>query len=161
MTMASAARRDGAALSGGRDRRLIDALLPRARLSAAERAATEALARDLVQRVRAQRRRGGLDAFLHQYALTTEEGVVLMCLAEALLRVPDAETADKLIKDKIGSAQLGEASRAVVVAVRQRVDVGADADRARREARRRRAGLDARSSGASCSAAASRSSVRR
>ncbi len=83
---------------------VVDALLPRARLSAAELAATEGLARDLVNRVRAQRRRGGLDAFLHQYALTTEEGVVLMCLAEALLRVPDAETQDKLIKDKIGSA---------------------------------------------------------
>ena len=60
----------------------------------------------VLQRVRAQRRRGGLDAFLHQYALTTEEGVVLMCLAEALLRVPDAETQDKLIKDKIGSAHM-------------------------------------------------------
>ena len=83
---------------------VVGSLLPRARLSAAEAAATEALARDLVQRVRAQRKRGGLDAFLHQYALSTEEGVVLMCLAEALLRVPDAETADKLIKDKIGSA---------------------------------------------------------
>ncbi len=83
---------------------VVGSLLPRARLSAAEAAATEALARDLVERVRAQRKRGGLDAFLHQYALSTEEGVVLMCLAEALLRVPDAETADKLIKDKIGSA---------------------------------------------------------
>ena len=82
----------------------VDALLPRARLDARERQATEALARDLVQRVRANRRQGGLDAFLNQYALTTEEGVVLMCLAEALLRVPDAETADRLIRDKIGSA---------------------------------------------------------
>jgi len=77
----------------------VEALLPMARLSGRERAETEALARDLVQRVRAQRKRGGLDAFLHQYALSTEEGVVLMCLAEALLRVPDAETADRLIKD--------------------------------------------------------------
>ncbi|MEQ1752731.1 MAG: bifunctional proline dehydrogenase/L-glutamate gamma-semialdehyde dehydrogenase PutA [Micropepsaceae bacterium] len=96
----------------------VEALLPRARLSATERAQTEALARDLVQRVRAQRKRGGLDAFLHQYALSTEEGVVLMCLAEALLRVPDAETADKLIKDKIGSAHwdkhLGQSSSVFV-----------------------------------------------
>ena len=82
----------------------VEALLPQARLSARERAETEAVARDLVRRVRAQRKRGGLDAFLHQYALSTEEGVVLMCLAEALLRVPDAETADRLIRDKIGSA---------------------------------------------------------
>jgi RHH-type transcriptional regulator, proline utilization regulon repressor / proline dehydrogenase / delta 1-pyrroline-5-carboxylate dehydrogenase len=83
---------------------VVNALLPRARLSASEAQATETLARDLVQRVRAQRRRGGLDAFLQEYALSTEEGVVLMCLAEALLRVPDAETQDRLIKDKIGSA---------------------------------------------------------
>src|SRR6185437_5713667 len=39
------------------------------------------------------------------YALSSEEGVALMCLAEALLRVPDAETADKLIRDKIGGGQ--------------------------------------------------------
>ena len=89
-------------------------LIDQARLSPAERAQTETVARDLVQKVRALRRRGGLDAFLHQYALTTEEGVVLMCLAEALLRVPDAETADRLIKDKVGQAHwekhLGQSS---------------------------------------------------
>ena len=83
---------------------VVDALLSRARSSAAERAATETLARDLVARVRTLRKRGGLDALLHEYALSTEEGVVLMCLAEAFLRVPDSETQDKLIKDKIGSA---------------------------------------------------------
>ncbi len=44
---------------------------------------------------------GSLDAFLHEYELSTREGVVLMCLAEALLRVPDAETANLLIKDKL------------------------------------------------------------
>jgi len=108
------ARADMARLYLADETAAVDALLPRARLSESERAATEALARDLVQRVRAQRRRGGLDAFLHQYALTTEEGVVLMCLAEALLRVPDAETQDRLIKDKIGGANwrkhLGESS---------------------------------------------------
>ncbi|MGH6661566.1 MAG: proline dehydrogenase family protein, partial [Rhodospirillales bacterium] len=47
---------------------------------------------------------GGLDAFLREYELTSEEGVVLMCLAEALLRVPDAATADRLIRDKIADA---------------------------------------------------------
>ncbi len=45
---------------------------------------------------------GGIDAFLHQYGLNTEEGIALMCLAEALLRVPDGRTADALIRDKIG-----------------------------------------------------------
>jgi RHH-type transcriptional regulator, proline utilization regulon repressor / proline dehydrogenase / delta 1-pyrroline-5-carboxylate dehydrogenase len=47
---------------------------------------------------------GGLDAFLQQYDLSSEEGVLLMCIAEALLRIPDADTADELIADKITSA---------------------------------------------------------
>ncbi|MBB3034012.1 bifunctional proline dehydrogenase/L-glutamate gamma-semialdehyde dehydrogenase PutA [Alteriqipengyuania lutimaris] len=49
-----------------------------------------------------QRDVGGMDAFLYQYGLNTKEGIALMCLAEALLRVPDARTADALIRDKIG-----------------------------------------------------------
>ncbi len=48
---------------------------------------------------------GGIEAFLQQYDLSSEEGVLLMCIAEALLRIPDADTADKLIADKITSAQ--------------------------------------------------------
>ena len=60
----------------------------------------------------------GIDAFLHQYGLDTEEGIALMCLAEALLRVPDAETADLLIRDKLGdidwSEHLGESSSTFV-----------------------------------------------
>ena len=47
----------------------------------------------------------GIDAFLQQYDLSSEEGVLLMCIAEALLRIPDAETADALIADKISSAR--------------------------------------------------------
>src|SRR4051794_36529111 len=58
-------------------------------------------ARRLVAAVRRKRIGGGLDAFLHEYALSSQEGVALMCLAEALLRIPDAETVDKLIRDKI------------------------------------------------------------
>ncbi len=62
-------------------------------------------ARNLVAAVRRQRLgKGGIDAFLHEYALSTPEGVALLCLAEALLRVPDAETVDRLIRDKIGEA---------------------------------------------------------
>ena len=84
---------------------LVESLIARARLSPAESAATNALARDLVTRLRAgHKNRTGIDAFMQEYALSSEEGVVLMCLAEALLRVPDAETADKLIADKIGGA---------------------------------------------------------
>ncbi|MEM6511841.1 MAG: bifunctional proline dehydrogenase/L-glutamate gamma-semialdehyde dehydrogenase PutA [Pseudomonadota bacterium] len=51
---------------------------------------------------------GGIDAFLQQYDLSSEEGVLLMCIAEALLRIPDADTADKLISDKITSANWKE-----------------------------------------------------
>jgi RHH-type proline utilization regulon transcriptional repressor/proline dehydrogenase/delta 1-pyrroline-5-carboxylate dehydrogenase len=62
-------------------------------------------ARGLVVEVRRQRLgKGGLDAFLHEYALSSKEGIVLMCLAEALLRIPDAETVDRLIRDKLGTA---------------------------------------------------------
>src|SRR3546814_12157822 len=69
-------------------------------LAAAERPA-ESLdrigerARALVKAVREKRvGQGGLDAFLHEYELSSREGVVLMCLAEALLRIPDADTAN-------------------------------------------------------------------
>ena len=62
-------------------------------------------ARGLVEEVRRARvGKGGLDAFLHEFGLSSKESVVLMCLAEALLRVPDAETVDRLIKDKIADA---------------------------------------------------------
>ena len=48
--------------------------------------------------------KGGIDAFLHEYALSSPEGVALMCLAEALLRIPDADTIDSLIRDKLSTA---------------------------------------------------------
>ncbi len=76
-----------------------------ARASHKERERIMGRARELVRAIRTGRRRaGGIDAFLQEYALSSEEGVVLMCLAEALLRIPDSETADLLIKDKIGGA---------------------------------------------------------
>jgi RHH-type proline utilization regulon transcriptional repressor/proline dehydrogenase/delta 1-pyrroline-5-carboxylate dehydrogenase len=46
-------------------------------------------------------RASGVDALMHEFSLSSEEGVALMCLAEALLRIPDTETADRLIADKI------------------------------------------------------------
>ena len=62
-------------------------------------------ARKLVMEVRRARiGKGGLDAFMHEYELSSREGVMLMCLAEAMLRIPDAETADRLIRDKLGPA---------------------------------------------------------
>jgi RHH-type proline utilization regulon transcriptional repressor/proline dehydrogenase/delta 1-pyrroline-5-carboxylate dehydrogenase len=77
--------------------------IAQAKLSPAEGAATHALAGEFVARIRGDgAKRGGVDAFTQEYALSTQEGVALMCLAEALLRVPDADTADRLIRDKIG-----------------------------------------------------------
>ncbi len=61
-----------------------------------------ALAARLVEGARTRKPRG-LDAFLQTYGLDTGEGIALMCLAEALLRVPDAETADALIHDKLAA----------------------------------------------------------
>jgi len=60
------------------------------------------LARRLVSSVRAKRTRAsGVDALMHEFSLSSDEGVALMCLAEALLRIPDSATADRLIADKI------------------------------------------------------------
>jgi RHH-type proline utilization regulon transcriptional repressor/proline dehydrogenase/delta 1-pyrroline-5-carboxylate dehydrogenase len=76
-----------------------------------------ALAVRLIEGARA-RKASGLDAFLHSYGLGTEEGIALMCLAEALLRVPDPETADALIHDKLAgidwSEHLGESNSTFV-----------------------------------------------
>jgi RHH-type proline utilization regulon transcriptional repressor/proline dehydrogenase/delta 1-pyrroline-5-carboxylate dehydrogenase len=82
---------------------MVRALAAEAALTPDEQRRVEELARQLVAAVRAGRRQqGGIDAFMQEYALSSEEGVVLMCLAEALLRIPDAGTADKLIADKLG-----------------------------------------------------------
>ena len=63
----------------------------------------EAQAAGWVERVRAAQPQSlSIDAFLHEYSLSSQEGVALMCLAEALLRIPDAATADALIRETIG-----------------------------------------------------------
>jgi len=62
----------------------------------------QALAHTLVAAVREKRTRSsGVDALMHEFSLSSDEGVALMCLAEALLRIPDSATADRLIADKI------------------------------------------------------------
>ena len=72
----------------------VRALLDEAVLSAADARCVERLAREFVAHVRATRRdASAIDSFLHEYDLSTQEGVTLMCLAESLLRVPDSETA--------------------------------------------------------------------
>ncbi len=83
---------------------LLKSLVERAYFTVEEKRQINSTARRLVHAARAGRRQyGGVDAFLNEYGLTTEEGIILMCLAEALLRVPDADTADSLIDDKISS----------------------------------------------------------
>jgi len=80
-------------------------LLLQARQETLVQAEIDALAADLVRRVRARAQdQGAIEAFMRQYDLGSEEGVLLMCVAEALLRIPDQETADKLIRDKLGEA---------------------------------------------------------
>ena len=81
-------------------------------------AAAAAEAATLVAHLRAQGKPGLMERFLAEYGLSTEEGVALMCLAEALLRVPDSATADALIRDKVAGADwsrhLGHSSSPLV-----------------------------------------------
>lgn len=63
---------------------------------------------DLIEAIRTVKSPGLMEVFLAEYGLSTDEGVALMCLAEALLRVPDVETIDALIEDKIAPSAWGE-----------------------------------------------------
>ncbi len=84
------------------ERAAVRSLLAQAEPSATSREAIQGLARKLVEAVRNKRTRAsGVDALMHEFSLSSEEGVALMCLAEALLRIPDHQTADRLIADKI------------------------------------------------------------
>src|SRR5690606_35427906 len=86
------------------EEQVVRALIDIARFTPTESARITARAREFVERVReGASNRHGLDAFLRQYDLSSQEGVILMCLAEALLRIPDDATADKLIADKIAA----------------------------------------------------------
>jgi len=70
-----------------------------------EYVAVQTTATALVEQVRRKAQdQGAIEAFMRQYDLSSEEGVLLMCVAEALLRIPDQETADRLIRDKLGEA---------------------------------------------------------
>jgi RHH-type proline utilization regulon transcriptional repressor/proline dehydrogenase/delta 1-pyrroline-5-carboxylate dehydrogenase len=83
----------------------VDRLLKTLSWDAARAKRVETRAGDLVTRMRGEKRAmGQLETFLKQYSLSTEEGLALMCLAEALLRIPDKATANDLIKDKIAAA---------------------------------------------------------
>jgi RHH-type proline utilization regulon transcriptional repressor/proline dehydrogenase/delta 1-pyrroline-5-carboxylate dehydrogenase len=80
---------------------LLDRLIDQANLSPDDRAAISQNAARIVTQIRNTAKPGLMEIFLAEYGLSTDEGIALMCLAEALLRVPDAETIDALIEDKI------------------------------------------------------------
>jgi RHH-type transcriptional regulator, proline utilization regulon repressor / proline dehydrogenase / delta 1-pyrroline-5-carboxylate dehydrogenase len=69
------------------------------------RAQAQGLARQLVEKLRARPTPGLVQGLMREYALSSQEGVALMCLAEALLRIPDSATRDALIADKIGKGE--------------------------------------------------------
>jgi RHH-type proline utilization regulon transcriptional repressor/proline dehydrogenase/delta 1-pyrroline-5-carboxylate dehydrogenase len=86
------------------DEDLAAELLPHASLGSAIEARIDVRAARLVEAVRARAGGlGGIEEFLHEYSLSTREGLALMVLAEALLRVPDAVTTDRLIEDKLAA----------------------------------------------------------
>ena len=97
----------------------LEPLLALATVDSSLKASIDATARSLVESVRGrQRANAGMQSFLTQYDLGSQEGVLLMCVAEALLRIPDATTADKLIKDKFAQGDwkkhLGESDSMLV-----------------------------------------------
>ena len=84
---------------------IVHGLVREATLPDATRERIHNLAYRLTSELReAEAEPGGLDAFLQTFALSSREGVALMCLAEALLRIPDTDTVDALIRDKVGGA---------------------------------------------------------
>ena len=79
----------------------VERLVKESRLTEDDRAAIVDDAANLVSTLRDQSKQGLMETFLAEYGLSTDEGVALMCLAEAMLRVPDGPTVDDLIADKI------------------------------------------------------------
>ncbi len=97
---------------------VIERLRSESQLTAPDRDAIKTRAIKLVTAIREDSRPGMMEVFLSEYGLSTEEGIALMCLAEALLRVPDAATIDALIEDKIApsnwASHLGESTSPLV-----------------------------------------------
>ncbi len=118
MSDLAAARAAMRTLHRAPEAQVLAGLLPTATLAPAMREAVVGRALGLLADLRAAQREGWVNRFLHQYRLNTAEGVALLSLAEAFLRVPDAETADLLIRDKIGTADwaahVGESDSALV-----------------------------------------------
>ena len=79
----------------------VPALLKLATANTDEANRIRTLADDLAAKLRTKTRSSGVEGLIHEYSLSSQEGVALMCLAEALLRIPDAATRDALIRDKL------------------------------------------------------------
>ena len=109
---------DFAALHRAPEADVLARLVPDATVGPAVRDRVLARGAGLLADLRAAQHDGWVNRFLQQYRLNTEEGVALLTLAEAFLRVPDAETADALIRDKIGdgdwAAHLGASDSGLV-----------------------------------------------
>ncbi len=87
------------------ERDAVGDVLDRARLDPAHSKAVQEQAAELVRRVRdKQDKRSPIASFMQEYDLSSEEGILLMCVAEALQRIPDSDTADRLLRDKLGDA---------------------------------------------------------
>ncbi|ESQ85184.1 hypothetical protein AEAC466_05600 [Asticcacaulis sp. AC466] len=98
------ARSQMAALFRADEAEVLDGLLPAATLDADGRDRVLTQARLILNDLRAAQDTGWINRFLHEYRLNTQEGIALLSLAEAYLRVPDTGTADQLIRDKLGDA---------------------------------------------------------
>ena len=88
--------------------KVLPVLMQETGLSSEDRNRISARAAGLVRDIRGSAQPGLMEVFLAEYGLSTDEGVALMCLAEALLRVPDADTIDALIEDKIAPSNWGK-----------------------------------------------------
>ncbi|WP_386695125.1 bifunctional proline dehydrogenase/L-glutamate gamma-semialdehyde dehydrogenase PutA [Lonepinella sp. MS14435] len=83
------------------EQKIVAELIEKADMSEQSQSIAE-LCKKLVSKVRADRKKAsGVDALMHEFSLSSAEGIALMCLSEALLRIPDKTTADKLIHDKL------------------------------------------------------------
>ena len=87
--------------------KIVNSLLEKSPLDSGQRDRIQSEATALVKLIRQRQSPGVMSPFLVEYGLTTDEGIALMCLAEALLRVPDAATIDALISDKLVPADWG------------------------------------------------------
>src|SRR5450432_3866646 len=91
------------------DEALIRHFIAETQIDVAADARIDATATILIAAIRARSGSiGGLEDFLREFALSTREGLALMVLAEALLRIPDSATQDKLIEDKLGGGDWDE-----------------------------------------------------